>query len=70
MTTTTPNELGEDSIGAWSWPDAIAKSVGHEPLNEWKEYRFKDPFGGENSGRDGVDDQSISDHTIGGGYKN
>ena len=53
-TTTTPNELGEDSIGAWSWPDAIAKSVGHEPLNEWKEYRFKDPFGGENNGKDGV----------------
>ena len=32
---------------------AIAKSVGHEPLTEWKEYRFKDPFG-ENNGKGGV----------------
>ena len=52
-TTTTPNESGEDSVSTWSWPDAIAKSVGHEPLTEWKEYRFKDPFG-ENNGKGGV----------------
>ena len=60
LTTTTPNNLSEDSIGAWSWPDAIAKSVGHEPLNEWKEYRFKDPFGGENNGKDGVRGQKVN----------
>jgi len=52
-TTTAPNESGEGSISAWSWPDAIAKAVGHEPLTEWKEFRFKDPFG-ENNGKKDV----------------
>mmetsp|Transcript_11831 Transcript_11831/g.33791 ORF Transcript_11831/g.33791 Transcript_11831/m.33791 type:complete len:946 (-) Transcript_11831:295-3132(-) len=51
----TPNEsntAAEDS-NAWSWPDAISKSIGHEPLTEWKEYLFVDPFG-ENNNQDDV----------------
>ena len=33
------------SSTVWSWPDAIVKATAKEPLSDWKEYLFQDPFG-------------------------
>ena len=45
-----------DAANVWSWPDAITKTIGREPVTEWKEYLFKDPFG---EGKDAIESSNL-----------
>ena len=40
-----PNNNSATDGSVWSFPEAIVKATGMEPIAEWKEYLSKDPFG-------------------------
>ena len=41
-----PNNAVDNADGSvWSFPEAIVKATGQEPIADWEEYLMKDPFG-------------------------
>lgn len=51
-----PNAVQPNEASVWSWPDAITKTIGREPVTDWKEYLFKDPFG---EGKDAIESSNL-----------